>query len=143
MLRTVVAAGAILLALQAAVSSAIAAELHLTISNVAPDEGQLMVQVLADAAALDGKVPPVAAFILPASADRVRLSTTALAPGTYGIRVMHDRNGNGKLDSNALGIPREPWGFSNNATGNFGPPGWEAISFELQDATTQDIRLRN
>ena len=26
-------------------------------------------------------------------------------PGPYGVSVMHDRNANGKLDSNIVGIP--------------------------------------
>ncbi len=41
------------------------------------------------------------------------------------IAAHHDRNDNGKLDKNALGIPTEPYGFSNNPRGMFGPPSFE------------------
>lgn len=48
-----------------------------------------------------------------------------LPPGEYGISVIHDENDNGKLDTNALGIPKEGFGFGNNSMGNFGPPPFE------------------
>jgi uncharacterized protein (DUF2141 family) len=47
---------------------------------------------------------------------------TNLDPGQYAIILFHDENGNGKLDTNALGVPSEPYGFSNNVRGFLGPP---------------------
>lgn len=35
--------------------------------------------------------------------------------GTYALVVLHDENMNGKLDTNWLGIPKEGYGFSNDA----------------------------
>jgi uncharacterized protein (DUF2141 family) len=46
---------------------------------------------------------------------------TNLDPGQYAIILFHDENGNGKLDRNALGVPTEPYGFSNNVRGFLGP----------------------
>lgn len=37
-----------------------------------------------------------------------------LPPGTYAVAVVHDENGNGKLDTNFLGMPTEGWGATNN-----------------------------
>ena len=34
--------------------------------------------------------------------------------GTYAVAVYQDVNDNGKLDSNFIRIPKEPYGFSNN-----------------------------
>jgi uncharacterized protein (DUF2141 family) len=73
----------------------------------------------------------------------VEFSTTALPAGTYALRVMHDRNGNQTLDSNLVGMPTEPWGFSNNAAGSFGPPGWDDARFELGDDQRQTITLNH
>ena len=50
--------------------------------------------------------------------------------GTYAISVFHDENGNKKLDTGMFGIPSEPVGTSNNATGFFGPPEFEDAKFE-------------
>ncbi len=35
-----------------------------------------------------------------------------ISPGTYALAVIHDENGNGKLDTNWVGIPTEGYGFS-------------------------------
>ncbi len=64
--------------------------------------------------------------------DRKATCTLADIPyGTYAIKAFHDKNGNGKLDKNFMGIPNEPYGFSNNARGQFGPAKWEDAKFTL------------
>lgn len=52
-----------------------------------------------------------------------------VAPGRYAIAVFHDENGNGKLDRNFMGIPKEGVGASNDAVGSFGPPKFDAARF--------------
>ena len=39
-----------------------------------------------------------------------------LPPGTYAIGIFHDVNLNNKMDNNFFGIPKEQYGFSNNAS---------------------------
>lgn len=57
----------------------------------------------------------------------------AVAPGNYAIAVIHDENGNGKLDTNFIGIPKEGIGTSNNAKGSFGPPSFRDSTFIVND----------
>ena len=77
---------------------------------------------------------------LPA-ADR-RFSLPGLAPGDYAMAVIHDENGNGKLDTFA-GIPREGYGFSRNAAARFGPPRFAAARFTLgREPGDQRITMR-
>lgn len=56
-----------------------------------------------------------------------------LKPGVYAAQIFHDLNENGKLDTNALGIPKEPYGFSNNKKGIFGKPKFKKVSFVVKD----------
>jgi len=56
--------------------------------------------------------------------------------GTYAVSVFHDRNSNGKLDTNFMGIPREGVGASNNAKGHFGPPKFKAAAFQYSGGPT-------
>ena len=56
-----------------------------------------------------------------------------VASGTYAISVMHDANDNQELDSNFMGIPKEGFGFSNDATGMFGPPDFKKASFQFSN----------
>ena len=53
--------------------------------------------------------------------------------GVYAISVFHDENDNNALDTNAIGIPNEAFGCSNNAKGFMGPPKWKNAKFELID----------
>jgi uncharacterized protein (DUF2141 family) len=54
-----------------------------------------------------------------------------LAEGDYALSVFHDSQNTGKLRTNAFGVPRDGYGFSNNATGTFGPPSFDKASFKV------------
>ena len=43
----------------------------------------------------------------------------------FAITSFHDLDGNQQLNTNWMGIPIEPYGFSNNARGMMGPPDFE------------------
>lgn len=51
--------------------------------------------------------------------------------GEYAISVIHDENENGELDSNFLGIPKEGFGFGNDAMGTFGPPSFDKAKVKI------------
>lgn len=62
--------------------------------------------------------------------------------GEYGIKIYHDENGNGKLDKGLFGIPTEPYGFSNDASGFMGPASFEKAKFNHNSTnTTNTINL--
>jgi uncharacterized protein (DUF2141 family) len=63
-----------------------------------------------------------------------------LPAGTFAISTYQDRNKNGKLDT-FLGIPREPYAFSNDVRGMFGPAKFADAEFEFGDAD-QDLMIR-
>lgn len=51
--------------------------------------------------------------------------------GDYAISTFHDENDNEKLDTNFVGIPNEPYGFSNDAKGSFGPPSFDKAKVKV------------
>jgi len=55
-----------------------------------------------------------------------------VAPGTYAISVMHDENGNRKLDKNFFGVPTEGYGVSNNHTYAMSNPTWDESKFVVE-----------
>lgn len=59
-----------------------------------------------------------------------------LPNGVYAVSSFHDENNNGKLDTNFLGIPKEPHACSNNAKGSFGPPKFKDAKFSLEKQNT-------
>lgn len=64
-----------------------------------------------------------------------------LKPGDYAVSVFHDENENEKLDSGFMGIPNEPYGFSNDAMGTFGPPSFEKAKVTLTSDKASVINL--
>lgn len=70
------------------------------------------------------------------------LSVEGLPPGAYAMAVMHDENGNKRLDTFA-GIPREGFGFSRNPVVRFGPPDFAAARFQMAgEAAAQRVKMR-
>ncbi|OYY67124.1 MAG: hypothetical protein B7Y49_00445 [Sphingomonas sp. 28-62-11] len=62
--------------------------------------------------------------------------------GRYAVALWHDVDDDGKLDTNFLGIPREPVGSSNNAKGRFGPPKFRDAAFDYKPPLLkQTVRL--
>ena len=64
----------------------------------------------------------------------------SIPPGTYAIAVFHDENMNSKLDANWRGVPKEGYGFSNDAKGVVGPPSFSAASFPY-DGQNLDLTI--
>jgi len=126
--------------------SASAADLTVKIDNIKKDTGMVMLNVLASEAQMNGKEQSHSSMMLQPSADGVGFTLHDVPAGTWGIQVMHDENGNGELDANMMGIPKEPWAFSNNATGRFGPPKWKDVQFTISaedSEVTQTISLNH
>jgi uncharacterized protein (DUF2141 family) len=61
-------------------------------------------------------------------------------PGKYAVRYYHDENLNGEMDTNLVGIPKEGYGFSNNAKGSFGPPPFKEWLFEISNDTKISLK---
>lgn len=64
-----------------------------------------------------------------------------LPAGTYAVSVLHDTNDNGSMDAGLMGIPREGFGFSNDARGNFGPPRFDKAKFVVSSSVQQIITM--
>jgi uncharacterized protein (DUF2141 family) len=70
-----------------------------------------------------------------AKAGVVELRVRNVKPGSYAIAVFHDVNGNGQLDRNFIGLPNEPYGFSNDV-GRRGPPNFGAAVIVVKEPST-------
>ncbi|MEL6963931.1 MAG: DUF2141 domain-containing protein [Pseudomonadota bacterium] len=65
-----------------------------------------------------------------------------LDPGAYAVAVSHDFNGNRQTDTNFLGIPKEPWGVSNNARPRFRAPSFDEAAVQLDQDAGHRIEVR-
>lgn len=76
------------------------------------------------------------------SGKQVTVVLENVKPGEYGISAFHDENDNDKLDTNFVGIPKELYGFSNDAKGSFGPPAFEKAKVKITGETKLVINLK-
>ena len=71
---------------------------------------------------------------------KARFDFLDIPPGTYALAVIHDENMDGELRTNWLGVPKEGYGFSNDATASMGAPSFEAASFSY-DGQNLDLTI--
>ncbi len=72
----------------------------------------------------------------PNGKSTVEIILPNLEPGTYAFAIYQDTNGNGKLDTGFMGIPKEPYALSNNFKPMFSGPTFEKCSFKFSGKTT-------
>ncbi|NND15005.1 MAG: DUF2141 domain-containing protein [Eudoraea sp.] len=76
-----------------------------------------------------------------AQKGKTQLRISGLPDGEYALAIFHDENGNQKLDTNWLGIPKEAIGFSNARMKTFGPPRFKECAFTLRENQKIEISL--
>jgi len=122
-------------------AGALAADLSLGVADGPAADATLYVALYSDAAGYaDSK--PVASQTTPMREGKARLVFPGLAPGRYALRAFADENGNGKLDTNLMGMPTERYGFSNDAKGNRAAPDFEAAAIRVDADLQTVIHLR-
>ena len=80
--------------------------------------------------------------IIPIENKKAEISFNNLSENTYAIAVFHDKNKNGTLDKNMLGIPTENYGFSNNARETFSAPSFESAAVKLDQSKSISIYIK-
>ena len=119
-----------------------AAALTVAIGNVAEAKGELRV-VVYDAETWLSREQWVARKLVPADGGSSFSVVFEVPSGTYAVAVLHDVNGNGKMDR-VLRLPQEPYGFSNAVVPRFGPPKFKDASFNVgENDVSIAIELRN
>ncbi|MDR1420322.1 MAG: DUF2141 domain-containing protein [Treponema sp.] len=109
--------------------------LIIRVENAEPGKGHLMVGLFNN----ENSFPDdyYAGQRIPVT-DRLMIVTfTDLPEGMYAVSVYQDNNGNEQLDKNIFGIPKEKYGFSNNAN----RPDYNKCLFNFKGNMTITVRL--
>jgi len=119
-----------------------AATLKLDIQGLKP-RGQVMVVLYNAEQAWNAKAGAVREIRRRVTAATAQILFEGLAAGHYGAMVFQDLNLDGKMNFNFVGMPMEPYGFSNNSRGLFGPPAWRRAAFRFGGGdAVHSIRLK-
>ena len=73
--------------------------------------------------------------------DTVEFIFKDLKKGDYAVSIFHDVNSDKECNLNFLGIPKEPYGFSNNFKPKFSKPTFNDCKIELNSDKSITIKL--
>lgn len=117
-----------------------ASDLTVQIEGISDAQGTIVLGLF-DAATYDGE-GAVNGANLKVEGNAVSTVFEDLEPGEYAIKLYHDVNDDGEMNTNPFGMPTEPFAFSNDAKGRFGPAKWDAAKFVVEaDGTTHTITM--
>ena len=68
--------------------------------------------------------------------EHLEVKIDHIPAGESAISIFHDKNNNGELDTNFIGAPKEPYGFSNNPKVRFRPPRFVEAKFQHKGNST-------
>ena len=117
-----------------------ASDINIDISNIKNNTGKLIIGLFnSKDTFLTNKYKGLK---LNAQVNSIRCKFENIPNGTYAIAMFHDENMNNKLDKNLLKIPKEGYGFSNNAKPFFGPPKFDKAKFQLDGSYHAKIHMK-
>lgn len=117
-------------------------ELIIDVQGITETTGSLLIGIYdqSDLFPKDGKA--MRELVVPVDAKQVRFTVGDLAEGTYAVALCHDVNNDGEFNTNFVGMPLEPYGFSNNVKPTLRAPSFESASFELEGRVVVTIVLQ-
>lgn len=135
-------ASALALALLLLPAASPTASLEIDVQKLRSQKGMLRICLTARAQSFPDCKNDPQALTRSVPATQSVVTFDGLAPGNYAVAIIHDENGNARLDT-LIGIPREGFGFSRNPAIGFGPPKFDAARFAVGiPAAPQQVRMR-
>ncbi len=116
-------------------------DITLKISNIEKPFGDISIALFNNGDDFPGHADCYFGISLPTSSNELTYVFKDVPAGTYAVAIYHDQDKNGEMDTNWIGIPKEPYAFSNNAMGKMGPPNFDDASFEVRSNTDISIKL--
>lgn len=105
--------------------------LTIMVEDVESSDGYIAVGVYTDKNTFLKEGEAFAGVFAQAEEGVTRIELADLPNDEYAICIFHDENGNKEMDTNFIGIPKEPLGFSIGKLKAFGPPSFKECSFEM------------
>lgn len=115
-------------------------DLVVTVKNIKNDKGVLVVGLFDSERSFTKH--PMKALTPKAETGTIQVVFHNVKAGDYAISIFHDANENSVLDMNFIGIPREGFGFSNDAMGAFGPPSFHKAMFSCPASAVVSVTMK-
>ncbi len=118
--------------------------LEINVDNVIPSKGAIYLSVYENDETFCSEETFVFANIYPVNSTRsLHIKISDLPYGNYAVAIYQDVNDNRKMDKNLMGVPKEPFAFSNGATAKWSEPEFDDAKFTFNaDSQPQKIVLK-
>lgn len=118
-----------------------AAPVQIDVTNVKHTAGTIRISMFATAESWDAETPTSEPTIFPVIAG-TSTTTIDLAPGENGFFLYNDVNNDGVLQKTWIGMPNEPYAFSNNVQLHMSKPTFDQMKFTVTaDGAKQSVTL--
>jgi len=118
-------------------------ELTITINNIEALKGRIRIGVFNKSENFLKREAAIKHYYITIKNATETITITDLPKGDYGFSMFHDKNSDDEFNRNFLGIPKEPYGFSNNVKPTFSAPSYEECKFSLLEDRTIEVALIN
>jgi uncharacterized protein (DUF2141 family) len=115
-------------------------DLEVTVKNIKNNKGVLVIGLFSSEKTFTKL--PLKAEKPKAEAGTMKVIFQNVEPGDYAISIFHDANENAVLDMNFMGVPKEGFGFSNDAMGVFGPPTFNKAKFSCPASRSVSVTMK-
>ena len=106
-----------------------AGKLSITVTGVRNSEGVVRCALFNSPAAFPKIGQEWRGVIAPIRGGAANCVFGGVPAGTYAVAFFHAEHNETQLTTGMFGKPQQGYGFSNNATGSFGPPNFSAAAF--------------
>lgn len=121
---------------------AAALDVTITVKGIRNDKGKIAALAFINQDGFPDDVPKAKAqAVVDAKQGTVTLTLKNVPAGKVAVTVLHDENGNGKLNRNIFGIPLEGVGMSGKPPNNL-PPTFKDVVFDLTKSQKLEITLK-
>ena len=116
-------------------------DLNIKIKNIKQTKGTLELVVYNNANTFLEKGEAVKRYSILATSTIKSFTIKNLPKGSYAIAVYHDVNSDKRCNTNLVGIPVEPYGFSRNYKPVFSKPSFDDCMINIEKSMSIDIAL--
>jgi uncharacterized protein (DUF2141 family) len=106
-------------------SNSIQAQFIIKINNIVDVKGEIHIGIYDDPAVFMGLSDQFIYKRVKVDSSIMLITIDSIPAGRYALSLFQDLNGNAEMDKNFFGIPKEPYGFSENYRPLFRAPEFE------------------
>ncbi|MBL6662509.1 MAG: DUF2141 domain-containing protein [Flavobacteriales bacterium] len=114
-------------------------DIEVVVSNINTQQGNIELAVFDKSEVFLQKDKSIRKYSKPVIGNSIIIKVEDLPEGHYAVSLYHDVNGDKECNLNVIGIPKEPYGFSNNFKPLIRQPNFEDCHFFVSE--NQEIHI--